>query len=180
MMSLKLQDRTLRLMDKLEKADWFSKVGVEDMDKVTILKNWDAAITSCSTLDWENTTLEASNLVTVQLALYHQDRQYSWNDIAYKVKPYIEPLIDKKVAIINSNHGLPKRFYDCVKWDIIHICILSEYEDICPSAFYQRMAQYYLSGHFPCGWDGPFPYGSDEEFPYSWEGDLPKGRFIIY
>jgi hypothetical protein len=67
------------------------------------------------------------------------------------VRPKIEP--------VEREHELPKAFEHTVQWDILHVCMETEYADVVPSGFYAGLASWYIRGHFPCGWQGVYPQG---------------------
>lgn len=68
-----------------------------------------------------------------------------------------------------ESHKLPKAFSDTVHWDILHACMEIEYSDVRQPAFFSNQVDWYLAGHFPCGWDGSFT-----------EGEMPTGRLVVY
>ena len=60
-MRINMHARTIATLEKLEKADWFTNVGVKDTTAATVLLSWNEAIEYCSSVEWENLCLEAMN-----------------------------------------------------------------------------------------------------------------------
>ena len=56
-----MHPRTIATLHQLDKADWFSRVGVKDTEIAIVLASWDDAVAHCSSVDWENLCLEAAN-----------------------------------------------------------------------------------------------------------------------
>jgi hypothetical protein len=75
------------------------------------------------------------------------------------VKPRVEDLVERKTRNIVLAENLPRAFVDTVLWDILHVCMESEFADSYPPGFYASQAYWYFKGHFPCGWEGDFPIG---------------------
>jgi hypothetical protein len=42
---------------------------------------------------------------------------------------------------------------------LVHACVEQEYADVVAPAFFSRLAEWYLRGHYPCGWLGDYPDG---------------------
>lgn len=155
-----MQDQTMLLLARLEKADWFARIGLKDTEEAVVLSSWQEAALSCSALRWEAVEMEASSLLggrvqEIALDRYHGD----WSNHVHEVKPHVRTLLRKKAEPISREQNLPKAFEGSVEWDILGACLELEYADICPPLFFGNLAQWYLKGHFPCGWLGNFPDG---------------------
>lgn len=159
-----MHPRTTATLEKLEKPNWFSCVGIKDASKAIVLSSWQEAIEYCSSVEWENLGLEAANQYRERLLERSKERFNQWNDIVTQLKPLTESFVRRKIEVVVREHGLPKVFEDTVQWDILHVCIEAEFADVYQPGYYARRAFWYVNGHFPCGWDGEFP----------------KGRIIIY
>jgi hypothetical protein len=157
--------RTVRVIDDLEKAAWFSCVGVKDTSVALVLSSWEEAIEHCSSLAWENLCLEASNQYRERLVERSKERFQRWNEIVANLKPMTIPFVRRKIELVVREHSLPKVFEDQVQWDVLGVCMEAEYADVYPPGFYASHAYWYVKGHFPCGWEGKFP---------------KEGKLIIY
>jgi hypothetical protein len=151
--------RTHEILDELQKAHWFSRVGVPDTDAVIVLRSWQQAIACCSSLDWENLRLEASNDNHVHVMDRSMERANKWNDIVNELKKTLIPFVRRKIEPVVREHELPRVFQGRVQWDILGVCIETEYADLGLPGFYANLASWYIKGHFPCGWQGAYPEG---------------------
>jgi hypothetical protein len=152
-----MNPRTIATLAKLEKADWFSCVGIKDTEAATVLSSWSEAIAHCSSLEWENLCLEAFNQFRMRLLERSKARYHQWNQTVSELGKTTKPLVKRKIEQVVAQNGLPKVFEDTVQGDIIGACIEAEYDDVYPPAFYTGQAYWYVKGHFPCGWEGKFP-----------------------
>lgn len=159
-----MHPRTIATLDKLEKAEWFSKAGIQDTEVAIVLSSWEEAIENCSSIGWENLCLEAFNHYRMRLLERSRERFRQWNDVVSELKTVTIPFVRRKIEQVVSQNNLPKVFEDTVQGDIIGVCLEAEYADVYPPGFYADQAFWYVKGHFPCGWQGEFP----------------KGKLIIY
>ena len=162
-----MRARTIVILERLERAHWFSRVGVHDTDEAIVLSSWNEAIEHCSTLEWENFCLDAVNDYREQLRERFHERSQKWNDVVADVRPPVYAIVRRKVELVSCRNDLPKVFEDTVRWDILNLCIEMEHADLCPPGFYAKQTEWYLKGHFPCGW-----HESVSEYP--------RGKPIIY
>lgn len=151
---------------QLEDAPWFARVGRHDDDTkvAVVLTSWREAVEYCSSLEWENIRLEIANRFRERLLAVSTERFCKWNEVVDEIKPVTMDLVRRKIAPFVLEHDLPKDFGDAVDWDILHLCMESEYVDLVPPGFYSGLAYWYANGHFPCGW----------------QNGVPRGRPIIY
>lgn len=154
-----LHPRTRATLQQLADADWFSAVGVKDTEAAIVLPSWNEAIAHCSSVEWENLCLEAANQLRMRILERDRARYAEWNEVVDKLKPVIIPFVQEMIRDVVARHQLPPSFEDTVQWDILHLCLESEYADVFPPAFYASHAYWYVKGHFPCGWQGTFPDG---------------------
>lgn len=159
-----MHPRTTATLDKLEKAQWFSKVGVRDTEAAIVLSSWQEAIAHCSSIEWENLSLEAANSLCERILERSVERFRLWNNVATELKATTVPFVRRKIESVVREQHLPTVFENMVQWDILHVCMEAEYADVFPPAYYASQAYWYVKGHFPCGWEGVFP----------------KGKLIIY
>jgi hypothetical protein len=76
-----------------------------------------------------------------------------------EMKKFTEPLIERKIETVVRENNLPKVFRATIRWDILGVCMESEYADGVPPGYYASQAYWYVKGHVPCGWQGNFPNG---------------------
>jgi hypothetical protein len=144
----------------LDRIDWFSCIGLTDLQSGKVLDSWKEAITfATDRRQWESFRLERRNELTVFLHSHAMDRYRKWNEITADLKRMIEPMVSRKITNLTVAQNLPKAFEHCVRWDILGACMEAEYSDVRPLDFYTELGVVYLKGHFPCGWDGLYPSG---------------------
>lgn len=154
-----MHPRTIATLSQLERAKWFSAVGVHDTEAAEVLSSWQEAIEHCSSADWENLNLEAANQYRERILERSPASFQKWNDIVIEVKNVTVPFVQQRIESVVHQHNLPQVFEDCVQWDILHACMEAEYADIFPAGFFASQAYWYTKGHFPCSWIGNFPEG---------------------
>jgi hypothetical protein len=154
-----MHSRTIATLGELEKASWFSRVGINEGSNVITASCWPEAIEQCSSFEWEDLRLDAANQFRECIARRSKERLRLWNDTVDEVKKISVPLIDRKIAAVVREYGLPEIFKIRVRNDITGACMEAEYADVCPPGFFTSIAHWYINGHFPCGWWGAFPQG---------------------
>jgi hypothetical protein len=155
-----MHPRTVATVDKLDKVEWFTRVGKKDTTRTRVLSSWPEAIEHCGSLEWENLCLEAVNQYCARLVERSREQFNKWNDIAGELKLETIPFVKRKIEAVVREHRLPQVFENMVQWDILHVCMEAEYADVYQPGFYASQAYWYLKGHFPCGWEGRFPEGN--------------------
>ena len=154
-----MHSRTIARIDQLEKASWFSRVGVAAGASVAAVSSWREAIDRCDTKEWMDLRQEMLNQYCVYIHQHHREQFQDWNDRIEAVKKVAEPLVERKTSAVIRANCLPHIFWIRVRFDVVIFCMEAEYDDICPPGFFARLGAWYLDGHFPCGWWGPFPEG---------------------
>jgi hypothetical protein len=154
-----MHSRTIATLDRLEKASWFSRVGVNEGSCTAVVATWPEAMDRYDSSAWDDLQLEALNQYRECIARRSRERLQLWNDTVREVNEISRPLVDRKIATVVREHALPEIFKICVNWDIGSFCMEAEYADLCPPGFFTNLGHWYLNGHFPCGWSGVFPQG---------------------
>jgi hypothetical protein len=108
-------------MNRILAINWFSEIGCAlNTPGIICAASVDKAFEQLSSIEWENTTLEAGN----ELASRIDEREYqSWNDIAEEARPFVDGIVAKKIrqmhkSELNENHLLPD-----VTWNVMHYII---------------------------------------------------------
>ena len=159
-----MHPRTKATLQQLEVANWFSQVGtmygITQPEKVIVLSSWQEAIERCSSIEWENLCLEALNQYRERLCERSKERFNQWNNNVEMVKATTISLVQRKIETVVRQNDLPKVFENVVQWDVLGVCMESEFADVYPPGFFASNAYWYIKGHFPCGWEGEFPKGT--------------------
>jgi hypothetical protein len=69
-----MHPRTIATLDRLEKASWFSRVGINEGSAIVLVASWLAAIEQCSSFEWEDLRLVALNQYRVRIAERSSER----------------------------------------------------------------------------------------------------------
>lgn len=154
-----MREKTKQTIATFDRIPWFRNVGKNNVPKVKVLGSWAEAVEHCSSLHWENFTLEALNEYREILAARDPARWDSWNELTAEVEQVLIPLIKGFTHDVTRANKLPPVFEECVLWDLLGTCLEVEFSDVCPPIFFSGLAHYYARGHFPCGWAGSFPAG---------------------
>lgn len=155
-----MQAATRATLQRLESVVWFNAVGCHDASNAIILSSWNEAIVQCTSQEWVDLLLEATNKYTEQLSVRSQQAYNSWNSKIAELKPVVTDLVGNKTSNVVAENDLPSGFVDVVNWDILHLCMEAEFADIYPPGFFASQGYWYAAGHFPCGWKGNFPNGT--------------------
>ncbi|HEY6256972.1 MAG TPA: hypothetical protein VIY51_14390 [Xanthobacteraceae bacterium] len=154
-----MHPRTVATLNELEKAAWFSRVGIKEGSDAAVVSTWLEAIEYCSSFEWEDLQGEMLNQYRECIAERSEEHLRLWNDTVREVKKITGPLLDRKIATLVRENNLPRIFKVQVNYDITGFCMEAEYADVCLPGFFTNIGYWYVKGHFPCGWWGPFPEG---------------------
>lgn len=153
-----------KVLDKIRRIDWFHNCGHNLKNDINFafsyVENWNEARKHYQDSSWENTTLEARNVLTTFLHGKYRNQYLKWNSLAKEVRVFLEEEIVPKIELYREKHALDKIFVDSVKWDILNAIMENAYMD-CKNVpvFFQELLVVYESGNFPCGWEGEWPEG---------------------
>src|SRR5262245_3964859 len=93
-----------------------------------------------------------------------RDRYQEWNNLVGEIKVILEPLAEKKGRGLALPVPAWTTVMSALKWDILHACMELEYADLRPPGFFCGLMDFYLGGHFPCGWGERRPDGTIQLF----------------
>lgn len=146
--------QTIGTLDTLYEIDWFSKVGIRDLEDVEYARDWADAERLCSQSIYQNLKIEAANELRLRVLKRDKSRFEKWNEVARTVRPFAKAVVADKTAESFAHGQLKKSTIDTMNWDIIHLCLESEYLDLVEPGFFHAQAFYYRAGHFRCGVKG--------------------------
>jgi hypothetical protein len=165
-----MRSETQALLLRLENMAWFFDAGSPFEGGVDIrrVEDWPMAIeVFCSRIS-SDARLEASNELTVQLAISHKEAYRPWNIKVAELKPRVERLVAQKLpsspAWANAQGGFVQSVIGGLHWDLLALCMASEYKDLVSTGYYQLLDYWYEAGHFPCGWLGEVPEDMENAF----------------
>ena len=169
-----MNQRTLQMLQKLGSIPWFASVGQPTTDCYLTVLTWQDAVDSCASDIWSSVQLQVKNRIAREVRQKHYDRSEEWNEIAAELRSGIAAIVANSVEPLAKKLRLKPDFQGAVSWDILMICMETEFSDVTPPMFFvPRLEPIYTAGHFPCGWDGP-------KVNEGWEGALPLSRLMVF
>lgn len=166
--------RTQEMMRRLESLHWFANAGRPEPGNHLTVESWPMAVESCGGEVWSSVQLQIKNRIAREVRLRNYERAQEWNGIAAELRKAIAVVAMNAIEPIAAKFKLKADFRGSVSWDMLMICMETEYSDLLPALFFvPRLLPVYEAGHFPCGWEGP-------KLNEGWEGDLPNVRLIVY
>jgi hypothetical protein len=153
-----MQQPTRELIAALEGVHWFHNVGKGGKETgVIFVSSWDEALQYCMASEWEEKRIGEANGMRASIS---KERLKDWNPLIEQIRPLVECLAESKMwvlprAIRNRSHEILRT----VSWDLVHACMELEYDSLIKTRFYRDVAQWYLKGHFPCGYENLNSHG---------------------
>lgn len=154
-------------MSDMERVEWFHAVGrdMADLPKAIVLTNWQEAIRSEYSPEWEHILNVTSENFWIEVGALSSTRADEWNGLVDEIAPIALELVQRKVAHLELNDELRHKVIKSAKWDLQNTLMGAEYVDIHPPGFYMTyIINIYHKGHFPCGWIGDPPGGIPVKF----------------
>ncbi len=170
-----MRQETRLMLRAMEDWPWFEHIGEPIKDpRVIAVASWDEAIEPHRSYVWECLRLQVKNRISIVLNERDWHRAQRWNPMTDEVKQVMMPLFDR-IRELGSRLSLSENvFYHQVRWDLLGICMETEYADIFPPLFnVPVLAPWYQAGHFPCGWDGPV-------LDTRWNGEFQHYHLYIF
>jgi hypothetical protein len=144
-----MRKETRKLLTDLEDAQWFQAVGQADSSGVSFVHSWKEAIDLANTEVWQDIRTEKQNLIRGELP---QARLNLWNELVGQIDPDVCEMVAAKTRHLRSQKAEVANIANFVSWDLVHACLEWEYDDVIYTRFYRDVAEWYLRGHFPCGY----------------------------
>ncbi|AFI89110.1 hypothetical protein EXT68_19640 [Pectobacterium parmentieri] len=144
---------------RLKDIDWFANVSAAYDSAFYRVVNVNDFISSITSNEWENTTLEARNEITGFLARKHTVIYQEWNKLTREASGFVDESI---IPLIPKINGVDMDvIFVNLKWDLVGYLVEDAYKDKLRSAlFFNELTFIYERGHIPCGWDGVWPNGN--------------------
>ena len=174
----------LELIEELKNIKWLENIGrkieiaelypmkkeiVFHMNKVEkkvfpisikTINSYDNFIQSLKSIEWENTTLEIENLLTVYLNDKYNKEYQEWNKIVKIATEYYENDIKSTINLNNILKEDKETIIQDIRWNIMGILLENSYANLKKESYFKYVIfEIYKNGHIPCGWEGEFPNG---------------------
>ncbi|MCX3311049.1 hypothetical protein ORN12_18995 [Pantoea vagans] len=146
-------------VSRLKKIKWFFNVGKKShLKNLRQVANESEFRKHMTSVDWENTTLEAGNEITGYLAKKHNREYQEWNILVREAKGIIDAEIIPLIKL--TNNVSEEIIFDNVKWDLVNFLMEDVYKEYFKHEhFFELLIEVYEYGHIPCGWEGKWPSG---------------------
>jgi hypothetical protein len=151
-----------QIFNRLRAIPWFSRCGDPPdpaVREVLWIGDWPTAINCFSDPNWEDTTLQARNALTTNLASRYPTEFQEWNALTDQARARLLHDLMPQIRQFQEQHGLPPIFNDCVRWDLLGAVMEATYKSRHPPKFFGNLFSVYERGRFPCGWKGEWPNG---------------------
>ena len=166
--------RTAKKLKELESFSWFVNAGQPSEGDYLVVQSWQEAVAFGAAEIWSSVQLQVSNRFTREVRQKSYERSEEWNEIAAELRKGIAAIVANSIQPVAKKFRLKQDFQRAVSWDMLMICLETEFSDLLPPMFsVPRLQPIYAAGHFPCGWEGP-------KLDEGWKGDLPNWRLMVY
>ncbi|MDB6029635.1 MAG: hypothetical protein JWM68_5858 [Verrucomicrobiales bacterium] len=172
-----MRSETSQLLSEIKSTELFSNLGRPPALHHRFVSSWDEALESCNSAPWDALQLMTHNRDVNRANELNWHRFQEWNPICEILRPEVLHITEKAIARVASTRKVPDQFRHSVSWDLLHILLEREFEDVMPPFFYVPVLwPIYGSGHFPCAWTGP-------QLDTDWSASrkpIPDGEVLIY
>lgn len=169
-----MNQRTAEKLSELKSFPWFVNVGKAAGGDYLAVRNWNEAVELSAAEVWSSVQHQVKNRIADEVTQRNYKRSEEWNGIAAELRREIAAIVATSVEPLEKKLHLKPDFRGAVFWDMLGICIETEFSDLLPPMFFvPRLQPIYAAGHFPCGWEGP-------KLKEGWQGELPNSRLIVY
>lgn len=152
------------LQDQLTKITWFSHAGESasiDAPHSRSVTSWNLAEEwAKSEISWWCVN-EASNALRLYLSNNYRQEYRKWNEIIKDFTPSREKLLNDHVLPAVSPDVNQQVILDWVRSQLTRAYLEIAYSEVSEIHLVCDQIEWYLSGHFPCGWYVP----NQESFP---------------
>lgn len=161
-----MKRQTKKVINTLFATQWFFAVG-ERAKGVVRASDWAEAAKSCISQKWQDTCLEADNLLRENIyanSNARPERINRWNEIVDEMEAAIVPKVKATLEPLASKIAHLNEIESAITQMIIGYGMELEYNDLIQPGFYSGLADWLMRGRFPCGW----------------QGEYPKGKLVVY
>jgi hypothetical protein len=153
-----MRDATQDAVARLKATMLFTQVGEPiDDDSVLQVFNWNDAWQARLSQLWQYLAYDERNCFTRTLARSHRERYQLWNSVTQQCRPLVVECVDRSIEVC------PSEARESIKvnaqWSLLNGLMEVEYADVVPPAFFTKLLDWYMRGHYPCGWEGEYPEG---------------------
>lgn len=148
---------------RLNNIKWFENCNRKNATskyEISYAKDINSVVKHCSSIRWQNITLEKSQDVHSYLIVKRVNTLYTWNETVLEIKKDILPqILQKAENKWNEKYDREQEITNILRWNISNILILSAFRKYKNEPFHEELLNIYEQGYFPCGWKGTYPEG---------------------
>lgn len=146
-----MRKATTIYVDELARTSLFVNVDEGDYgDTVARVHSWNEAIDMATHTKDEGLRVEASN--EVRRPLPQAEYNSHWSSIVAEARRIIEPVVRFRTRLLQLPGSQFTVVVGAAEWDLIGAFMEHEYEQFVKTRFFRDAAEWYLKGHFVCGW----------------------------
>ncbi len=161
-------------LESIVRYPLLESVGGASSALVAAVDSWAAAVETCASRKWKTCRIMARNTLQRSVEERSWERSEDWNPVVRELRPHIRSFVASLLVRVPVGERYRKALGDDLTWDLLGMCLESNYADIVTPVFYvPHLEPWYAAGHFPCGWDG-------KVFPDRWDGTIRDGRLIVF
>ena len=153
-----MRESTKNAIMRMSNYPWLEHVGkpINAIENVITVNSWADALIFADLPNWKSAQLQISNYCARCVHAANFKRYSDWNNIVGELKYAMEEPLLSKIRNYQVRNNIDHLLLDCVAWDVAHILLGLEFDDVVPPFFFVPVLNScYASGHFPCGWTGP-------------------------
>lgn len=149
-------------VEALSNAPLLAHVGrVVGSAGVVRVYSWKEALASCRAQEWDD-FLNDRNNENAHVKFYNPSVGQSYVKLVDAVLPRIDALFER--AAITA--GLAKKDVETIvrygPWISLRACDEIAHADRYKVHWHRDVSEWFLKGHFPCGWRGDWPEGAEQ------------------
>lgn len=148
-------------LDELRQVKWFSSVGqaLPANQQLKFVSSWNEAFqwTEDPVSWWCN--VEGKKLLYENLAKTHYERFSQWNNVARAILPKVKDLLEEVVFPSAQEVAFTEKAKTWIQSQILSSVLELVYRDCVEVTVFTNQIEYYVRGHFPCGWHAESPEG---------------------
>jgi hypothetical protein len=163
------------------KAELFEHVGAQMEDKtVKRVSGWPGCAAGLETTKWIGIVTMTFNRIFAAAEATTKPgwSGKNWNSMIAERTATISDALEPMIKPIVRRNKLTKRFEWTVAGHFLQAWLLTEYPDAPAAEWSDRIMQWYLAGHVPCGYTGAVPAGKGTD---AWRlPDPTKGKLLVF
>lgn len=157
--NVEIQRQTAVFLDSLGRTEFFHAVGQPLPGKVERVNSWFGAHRLSRSNAWTDAQNEVANDLRARVRAVDKTLYNTWNDHVNVIKPQIEAIIRRQMTSFWLKRLVLGRMISGVEWDLLIAATERQFSGVCPLGVGSLIGDYYLAGHYPCGWLGEYPEG---------------------